>query len=109
MDDTDNMDDTAANTSRFVAYDGDVDALKDENAILFFHSKTCGSCKTLSDDITENANDIPEDVMVYKVDWDENQDLAKEYGIAKYHTLRYVGSEENVTGIFTLEEVLAKL
>lgn len=75
---------------------------------MFFHSKTCGSCAKLHADIEVNAADIPDDVVIMKTDWDENQDLAKKFNVDKYHTVAFIDgdSSTNVKGLFTLDEVV---
>ena len=75
---------------------------------VFFHSKTCGSCAKLEADIQANIKDMPDDVTVLKADWDENQELAKEHNVEKYHTVVYLGdAKKNVKGLFTLEDLVA--
>lgn len=77
---------------------------------LFFHSKTCGSCAKLDTAITQDAVDLPENLVVFKTDWNDNQDLAKKYNVAKYHTIAFMnedGSSKNVKGLFTVGDVVA--
>jgi thiol-disulfide isomerase/thioredoxin len=77
---------------------------------LFFHSKTCGSCAKLDTAITTDSNDLPENLVVFKTDWDDNADLAKKYTVAKYHTVAFMnedGTTKNVTWLFTVGDVVA--
>ncbi len=77
---------------------------------VFFHGATCGSCAKLDADIKANVANIPSDMVVFNADWDKNQALAKEYGVPKYHTVSYVsdkGLDKNVTGLFTLNDLVA--
>jgi outer membrane murein-binding lipoprotein Lpp len=76
---------------------------------VFFHGATCGSCAKLDADFKENEVIIPEDLVVFKADWDSNQKLAGELNVASYHTIAYYnedGSTDNVKGLFTVEEVV---
>lgn len=75
---------------------------------MFFHSKTCGSCAKLDADIENNAANIPDNVVIMKTDWDDNQDLAKKFNVDKYHTVAFLDgdSSTNVKGLFTLDEVV---
>jgi len=75
---------------------------------LFFHSKTCGSCAKLDTALTDDANKLPTDLEVLKVDWDSNQDLAKKYNVDKYHTLAFLDGDDssNVKGLFTVEDIV---
>jgi hypothetical protein len=47
-----------------------------KNTAVFFHSKTCGSCAALDANFEENEVILPEDMVVLKADWDENEILA---------------------------------
>lgn len=79
---------------------------------IFFHSKTCGSCGKLDANINWNAVSIPNDVVIFKADWDssEAQALAKEYGVDKYHTVTVKTEEwmKNVKGLFELSDLVAE-
>jgi len=55
--------------------------------VLFFSASWCPSCKTLDEDITSNLNDIPQNVNIIKVDYDDNPDLRKKYDVVTQHTL----------------------
>jgi thiol-disulfide isomerase/thioredoxin len=80
-------------STNYLAYSKDaVDTAVAEGkrVAVFFHSKTCGSCAKLDGDIEANEADIPSDVVIFKTDWDDNQDLAQEYKVDKYHTITYV-------------------
>ena len=77
---------------------------------VFFHGATCGSCATLDADIKDNIANIPGDVVVLNADWDDNQELAEEYGVAKYHTVTMVTNDKkNVGNLFTLDDLVAEL
>lgn len=47
--------------------------------ILFFHAPWCPQCRALDEDIKSAA--IPNDVTIYKVDYDTNQELRKKYSV----------------------------
>lgn len=53
--------------------------------ILFFHAPWCPQCRAL--DASIKAGKIPEDVTIYKVDYDTNQALRKKYGVTTQTTL----------------------
>ncbi len=48
-----------------------------EPVLVDFFANWCGPCKMLSPIMDEISNDIP----VYKIDTDEEEDLARDYGI----------------------------
>ena len=80
-----------------------------KDVALFFHSKSCWSCAKLDSWIQADSSQLPENLIVFKTDWDENQQLAQQYDVAKYHTVAFInqdGSSDNVSGVFTLPELL---
>lgn len=65
-------------------------AAEGKKTAVFFHGATCGSCAKLDANIKANSAAIPNDVVVFNADRDENQELAKEYGVDKYHTVSFL-------------------
>ena len=60
--------------------------------------------------IIENAASIPDDVVIFNADWDDNQALAAEFGATSYHTVTMVTNEgKNVKGLFELDDLLSEL
>ena len=55
------------------------DAHADQRRVLFFHAPWCPQCVALDKDIA--ASNLPDDVAVFKVDYDSNQELRKKYGV----------------------------
>lgn len=47
--------------------------------ILFFHAPWCSQCRQLDSDIS--ATGVPDDVTIFKVDYDKNQTLRKQYQV----------------------------
>lgn len=63
--------------------------------VLFFHASWCPTCKGANEEFEKNASAIPEDVVVYKTDYDANTELKKKYGITYQHTFVLVDEEGN--------------
>lgn len=82
-------------------------------AILDFYATWCPSCRALDKNITANLDKIPEGVVILKVDYDEEKDLKKKYGVVQQHTLVQVDADGNEinkwVGSPTLEHVLANV
>lgn len=82
-----------------------------ENTVLFFHSASCGSCRATEKNLLES--EIPDDLQVLKINFDEDSELRKKYGVPKYHTFVQVDAngEEIKTwsGSFTLEDIQEQL
>lgn len=79
--------------------------IKEGNYLVDFYATWCGPCKMLEPIIEE----ISEEVNVLKVDIDELQDLATEYGIMSIPTIIYFenGQIKNKSiGYITKDEIL---
>lgn len=66
--------------------------------VLFFYANWCPTCKPANEGFIENASQIPTDVTVIRVNYNDNdtdqaeKDLAQQYGITYQHT--YVQIDE---------------
>lgn len=93
-------------------YDAEKVAQSDaEHIFLFFHATWCPSCRALDADIVANAETIPTDVEIYKVDYDTATDLKRQYGVTTQHSIIAItATGEAISDInhpLTLEGVLA--
>jgi len=50
-----------------------------KNIILFFHTDWCSSCKSFEEKVL--SENIPEDILILKVDFDKNNELRQKYNI----------------------------
>lgn len=86
---------------------------KDKKIILFFSSDTCSDCRMLDKDILSNKDDIPEDLLIMKVDYDAMQELRQRYSIDKSNTLVMIKPNldkvNNLPSAKTLEELLKSI
>jgi len=78
----------------YVEYSEDAFANTDGKRILFFHADWCPQCKALEQDIL--AADIPSDVTIFEVDYDNSQQLKEKYGITLQTTLVSVDTDGDV-------------
>ena len=46
------------------------EAARDKKRVYFFHAKWCPTCKAVNIVFSEKSNEIPEDVVVFKTDYD---------------------------------------
>ena len=67
----------------------------DRQRWLNFHADWCPNCRALNTDIEANLDDIPADVVIFKVDYDSNQDLRRKYGVTRQTTVVSVDSSGN--------------
>lgn len=96
--DTDNnadqsLPEVAGDTQGYIDYsDQAFENSKDKRRVLYFYANWCTTCIPVNADFIENANKIPEDVVVFKVnfrdsDTDEREkQLAEKYKITHQHT-----------------------
>ena len=59
----------------------------DKKVLIDFYADWCGPCKMMSPIIDEIAEEMKETIKVGKVNVDENQDLAMEYGVMSIPTV----------------------
>lgn len=61
--------------------------------VLFFHASWCPTCKVANQEFTNNFNNIPIDIVVFKTDYDNESALKQKYGITYQHTFVYVDGD----------------
>lgn len=65
----------------------------DKKRVLFFHASWCPTCKVANQEFTNNFNNIPIDIVVFKTDYDNESALKQKYGITYQHTFVYVDGD----------------
>jgi thioredoxin 1 len=82
------------NVSRYRDFSvANFDAAKGKKRVYFFHASWCPTCKAANTEFTNNLDSIPEDVILFKTDYDTNSELKKQYAITYQHT--FVLVDEN--------------
>ena len=85
------------------------EVLKSEKTVLIdFYADWCGPCKMMSPVIDEIAEEMKETVKVGKINVDENQDLAMEYGVMSIPTIVILKNGEvqkTFVGVTDKEEI----
>ena len=82
---------------------------KEKTLIIDFWAPWCGPCKALSPVLEELSSDMSDQVGVYKVNVDDNTELAQEHGVQSIPTLLVYknGSlSETIVGLKTKEELI---
>lgn len=57
-----------------------------KKVVLFFHAQRCPTCRRADKDLTNNVAELPWDVVVFKVNYDEEKELKQQYGVTSQHT-----------------------
>ncbi len=81
----------------------------DKPVIIDFYADWCGPCRTMSPIIDEIAEEKADTIKVGKVNVDENQDLAMEYGVMSIPTIVILKNgklEKTFVGVRNKSEIL---
>ena len=78
---------------QYIAYDEDKIANTSGTQVLFFHAAWCSQCRQIENDI--NNEGVPENVTIYKVDYDKNQQLRLKYGVTLQTTFVVIDANGN--------------
>lgn len=82
--------------SRYVGYSQvSFDAAAGKKRVLFFHAPWCPTCKPADAAFQKDAALIPENVVLFKTDYDTSFDLKKKYGVTYQHTFVQVDAKGN--------------
>ena len=87
------------------------DEHEDKRRWLFFHASWCPQCVNLEEDIMANLSDIPDNVVIFKVDFDNSDDLRNRYGVSIQTTIVSVdGDGDKIKShVASLDQSLAAL
>ena len=80
----------------------------DKKVLIDFYADWCGPCKMMSPVIDEIAEEMKETIKVGKINVDENQDLAMEYGVMSIPTIVVLKNGEvqkTFVGVTDKEEI----
>ncbi len=97
---------------------GVLDTVTDKKRVLFFYANWCPTCKPADEDFTNKVNNIPQDVVIVRVNYNDTdtdqdeKDLAKKYGITYQHTYVQIdaaGNEVKKWNGGKLEELLVNI
>ena len=67
--------------------------LGDKPAVIDFYASWCGPCKALSPVLEELAGEYADRIYIYKIDTEQEQELAAAFGIRSIPTLLFVPLE----------------
>lgn len=109
----------SADSERYVAYTPEAfEAAADTRRVLFFYANWCPTCRPVDRDLSENTAQLPEDVTVIRVNYDDNetdqaeQALAGQYQVTYQHTFVQIDAEGTVVTQWNgggLDQVLSNI
>jgi len=83
------------------------------NVVLFFRASWCPTCKALDGDIRAHLQDIPANLTILDVNYDNSTELKKKYGVTYQHTFVQVDAQgaliKKWSGSQTLSSLVAEL
>jgi thiol-disulfide isomerase/thioredoxin len=102
---------TSQENNRYVMYTPEAfAAAANMKRILFFFAPWCPTCVPLDKKISANPGQIPSDVILFRVNYDDEKDLKAQYGITYQHTFVFVDAQGNEITKWNgggLEEIVA--
>ena len=99
----------------YEAYSGEkvMLASNDHNVVLFFRASWCPSCIGVDKNIKANLNNIPSNLHILDVNYDNSSDLKKKYGVTYQHTFVQVDKDGNMikkwSGSPTLASIISEV
>lgn len=104
---------------RYVEYtDGALESMGEGRRVLYFYANWCPTCRPADADLKENMSQIPEDVTVYRVNYNDDQTsadeeaLANTYDVTYQHTFVQIDADGNAVTTWNggaTEELLSNL
>lgn len=79
------------------------------NVVLFFRASWCPTCIAVDKDIKANLGNIPSDLTILDVNYDDSSLLKKKYGVTYQHTFVQVDKDGNMIKKWSGSPTLAKL
>ncbi|HHU34005.1 MAG TPA: thioredoxin [Bacteroidetes bacterium] len=89
--------------------------LGEKPAIIDFYADWCGPCKMIAPILEELADEYSEDIVIYKVDTETEQELAAAFGIRSIPSILFIpmkGSPQMAQGALpkaTLKEAIDEI
>jgi len=94
----------------YESYESAPDLYENSEVILFFNASWCSTCKVARDNFEASLDQIPADLAIVVVDFDNSDDLRKRYGVTLQHTFVQIDSNGDAlkkwSGSTTISELV---
>lgn len=104
---------------RYIPYSlAQLTTMSNKKRVLYFYANWCPICRPIDEEFRQKMSQIPENVVVIRVNYNdsdtdaEEKDLAKKYGITYQHTFVQIDAQGNKIAIWNgggLTELLANI
>jgi thioredoxin 1 len=103
--------DTMMKTGSYEAYSPEKIALSSSThaVVLFFRASWCPTCKAVDTDIKLHLKNIPSNLTILDVDYDNSISLKQKYGVTYQHTFVEVDAQGNMIKKWSGSPTLAAL
>jgi thiol-disulfide isomerase/thioredoxin len=82
----------AGNYITYEVYEASKASYADSKVVLFFNASWCSTCKKARDNFESSLSEIPADMTIVVVDFDDSTELRQKYGVTLQHTFIQVDS-----------------
>lgn len=110
---TQNTDSSRGNYVAYQNYEQEVEKYKETRVVMFFNAAWCSTCKIARDNFESSLDQIPSDLTIVVVDFDNSDDLRKKYGITVQHTFVQIDatgeSLKKWSGSTTIDQIVKTL
>ncbi len=96
-------DNTESELEGYLPYTNDsFDSQRTKRRVLFFYASWCTTCRPVNAEFAQNKNEIPKDVVVFRVNYKDSdtdeaeKNLAEKYKITYQHTFVQVNQQGEV-------------
>lgn len=95
----------------YIDYDENLIKNFDWRIILEFYANWCSTCKSFDKSLEDY--DLPENILILKIDFDNSEELRKKYAVLTQSTFVEINNREEVLnrfiGIINIEDLVEKL
>ena len=110
---TQNTDSSRGNYVSYQNYEQEVEKYKDSRVVMFFNASWCSTCKIARDNFESSLDQIPSNLTIVVVDFDNSDDLRKKYGITVQHTFVQIDANgeslKKWSGSTTIDQIVKAL